>query len=70
MAAALERVAGKDAASRIRWERDPAVERIVGSWAGAWDTARAHALGFAGDADFDSIVRAYIEDDLERRASV
>jgi nucleoside-diphosphate-sugar epimerase len=70
MAAALERVAGKDAAGRIRWERDPAVERIVGSWPGAWDTARAHALGRLGDADFDSIVRAYIEDDLERRASV
>jgi nucleoside-diphosphate-sugar epimerase len=64
MVAALERVAGKDVVNRIRWARDPAIERIVGSWPGAWDTTRARALGFTGDADFDSIVRAYIDDDL------
>ena len=49
MVAALERVAGKDVAARIGWERDPAIERIVGSWPGAWDSARARALGFTGD---------------------
>ena len=64
MVAALERVAGKDVVNRIRWARDPAIERIVGSWPGAWDTTRARALGFTGDADFDSIVRAFIDDDL------
>ena len=64
MVAALERVAGKDVVNRIRWARDPAIERIVGSWPGAWDTTRARALGFTGDADFDSIVRAYVDDDL------
>ena len=66
MVAALERVAGTDVVNRIRWERDPAIERIVGSWPGAWDTARARALGFTGDEDFDSIVRAYVEDELQR----
>ena len=68
MVAALERVAGKDVAARIGWERDPAIERIVGSWPRAWDSARARVLGFTGDADFDSIVRAYIEDELQGRA--
>jgi nucleoside-diphosphate-sugar epimerase len=68
MVAALERVAGRDVAARIGWERDPAIERIVGSWPGAWEMTRAHALGFAGDDDFDSIVRAYIEDELQGRA--
>ena len=69
MVSALERVAGTDPVQRIRWERDAAIERIVGSWPGAWDTAKARALGFTGDDDFDGIVRAYIEDDLKRRAS-
>ena len=68
MVAALERVAGTDVVNRIRWERDPAIERIVGSWPGAWDTTRARALGFTGDEDFYSIVRAYIEDELHGRA--
>jgi len=66
MVAALARVAGAEVAARVRWERDPQVERIVGSWPGAWDTARAARLGFAGDPDFDAIVRAYVEDDLGR----
>ncbi|HEX9179054.1 MAG TPA: D-erythronate dehydrogenase [Burkholderiales bacterium] len=68
MVSALERVAGPEVVKRIRWERDPAVERIVGSWPGAWDTTRAARLGFSADADFDSIVRAYIEDDLPAAA--
>jgi hypothetical protein len=64
MAAALERVAGAAVAKRIHWERDPVIERIVGSWPGAWGASRAVRLGFRGDADFESIIRAYIEDDL------
>lgn len=64
MVTALERVAGTEAAKRVRWELDAATDRIVASWPGAWDTRRAEALGFRGDADFDSIVRAYIEDEL------
>jgi nucleoside-diphosphate-sugar epimerase len=66
MVAALEREAGSEVAARVRWAADPEVERIVGSWPGAWDTARAEALGFTGDASFDAIVRAYIDDDLDR----
>lgn len=68
MVASLERVAGAGTAARIRWERDPLVERIVSSWPGAWDTSRARRLGFTGDPDFDSVVRAYVEDDLRPAA--
>jgi nucleoside-diphosphate-sugar epimerase len=64
MIAALERVGGPEAAARVRFERDPLVERIVRSWPGSWDSSRARALGFSGDADFESVVRAYAEDDL------
>lgn len=65
MVAALERVAGSTVTGRIRYEEDPAVIRIVNSWPGNFDTARADAMGFRRDADFDSIVRAYIEDELK-----
>lgn len=64
MVAALERVAGPEVVKRISWKTDPLIERIVGGWPSAWDVARAHALGLCGDADFDSIVQAYVEDDL------
>jgi D-erythronate 2-dehydrogenase len=61
--AALERVAGKRATELIRWEFDPAVDRIVSSWPGTFDAARAQRLGFSADPDFESIIRAYIEDE-------
>jgi nucleoside-diphosphate-sugar epimerase len=63
MVAGLERVAGKAVTDRIRWEYDPLVDRIVSSWPAAFDTARAEQLGFSADPDFESIVRAYIEDE-------
>jgi len=57
-------VGGEAAVNRIRWQRDELVERIVGSWPAAWDTSRALSLGLAADADFESVVRAYVEDEL------
>ena len=66
MVASLDRVGGAGLSSRIRWERDPAIERIVGTWPGAWDVDRALSLGLEGDADFDEVVRGYIEDELTR----
>jgi len=60
MAAALERVAGKEATALLDWEVDPAIEKLVRSWPGdvAWD--RARGLGLEADADFEAVVRAYI----------
>jgi nucleoside-diphosphate-sugar epimerase len=66
MLAALEAVGGREAAARVRFERDPLVERIVGGWPARWDSSRAARLGFAGDADFAAVVRAFVEDDLGR----
>lgn len=65
MVAALEKVAGPEVASRISFAPDAAVERIVKSWPGAWDVTRARALGLAADADFETIIRAFIEDESE-----
>jgi hypothetical protein len=60
MAAALERVAGKEVAALLDWEPDASIEKLVRSWPGdvAWD--RARALGLRNDADFEAIVREYI----------
>jgi nucleoside-diphosphate-sugar epimerase len=64
MVAALEKVAGPQAVARLSFVPDPAVERIVNSWPAAWDVTRAAALGLSADADFESIVRAYVEEEL------
>jgi nucleoside-diphosphate-sugar epimerase len=65
MVAALEKLSSRETVKLIRWQPDPVVERIVGSWPGRWDVTRATAMGFSCDKDFEAIVRAYIEDDLE-----
>jgi D-erythronate 2-dehydrogenase len=64
MAASLERVAGPDVAKRIRWEPDARIERMVRGWPAAIDNARALALGFPVDDNFESIVRRYIAEDM------
>lgn len=66
MVAALAAVAGPSAAARVRWEPDPLVQRIVGSWPPRWDVTRARALGFEGDPDFESVIRAHVADELGR----
>jgi nucleoside-diphosphate-sugar epimerase len=64
---ALERHGGPDARARVRVEPDPAIGAIVKTWPGAFDTARAAALGFEGDHDADRLVAEYVE---ERRGQI
>lgn len=66
MVASLARIAGPEAAARVDWQRDPRIERIVASWPGAWDTARARSLGFPADESFDGIVSGYVEESRGR----
>jgi nucleoside-diphosphate-sugar epimerase len=61
---ALRRVAGDDAVRRVHHEPDAAIARIVAGWPRAFDARRARALGFSAEADFDEIVRVYVEDEL------
>jgi D-erythronate 2-dehydrogenase len=65
MADAVRRAGGKGAYTRIRWEPDPLIERIVSGWPQALAATRAAALGFAADNGIDEVVQAFIEDDLE-----
>jgi D-erythronate 2-dehydrogenase len=62
MAAALERVAGKETIRLIDWTPDPAIANIVTSWPAVVDAARARGLGLLPDPDFDSIIAAYLNE--------
>ena len=66
---ALRAVAGDAVAARVRHEPDEAVMRLVRTWAARFDCARAGAMGFVADADFASIVRAYVEDNPQAIAA-
>jgi nucleoside-diphosphate-sugar epimerase len=66
--AALERVAGKNVAARIRREPDPAISAIVSGWPRNFVTDRALRLGFTtAENTFDDIIRIHIEDELGGR---
>jgi D-erythronate 2-dehydrogenase len=60
----LRRIGGEEAASRILWQPDPFIQKIVDGWAGAMNAPRALSLGLKADASMDEIVTAFIEDDL------
>jgi nucleoside-diphosphate-sugar epimerase len=66
MVAALRRVAGDAVADRVKWQYDPAIDRIVSTWPANFAPRLGPALGMQADADFDGIVRAYIADDMPR----
>ena len=67
MVAALRRVAGDAVADRVKWQLDPAIDRIVATWAANFAPRLGPALGMASDTDFESIVRAYIADDMPKQ---
>lgn len=64
---ALRRVAGDKAVALIRHAPDPVIAGIVAGWPQGFVATRALSLGFKGDADFDAIVHAYVEDELGGR---
>jgi nucleoside-diphosphate-sugar epimerase len=66
MVAALRRVAGDAVARRVSWQVDPAIDRIVRTWPRDFDASLGRRLGMRADADFDSVVRQYVEDELPR----
>lgn len=60
MAAALKNVAGSAVSALLDWTPDPAIERLVRSWPGKFDAARAHGLGLKADNSVEDILRQYI----------
>jgi len=55
---------GQTALDRIDYDHDETVEKIVSGWAVDFNPAKARALGMEADADFDSIVQQFIDDEL------
>ena len=65
--AALRTVAGAEVAALIRREPDPVIQGIVDGWAQGFDARRAAALGFRAETQFEQIIHAHIEDELDGR---
>jgi nucleoside-diphosphate-sugar epimerase len=59
---ALAAVGGVAARARVKMQPDPRIQAIVQSWPARFDTARADAMGFVRDGDFESIVRDYAKE--------
>jgi nucleoside-diphosphate-sugar epimerase len=57
---AMGRVAGREAAERVKFVPDARIQGIVKTWPVRFRTERANAMGFKADPDFDSIVRDHI----------
>lgn len=57
---ALRRTAGDAVANRVRLERNPAIEKIVGSWPGSFTASYAKSLGFTADHDFADVIGQFI----------
>jgi D-erythronate 2-dehydrogenase len=64
---ALREVAGQKAVNLLRHEPDEFIQKIVAGWPVNFDAKRAQALGFEGDSDFVSIIRAHIDEELGRQ---
>lgn len=62
MLGSLRRIAGDTVANRVHVEPDPAIEKIVNSWPGNFSADYARSLGFVHDAQFDDVVRAFMEE--------
>lgn len=60
MAAALARVAGHAATDLLDRTPDPAIQRVVKTWPGRFETPRANAFGLKADESFDAVIRDYI----------
>ncbi|WP_416899994.1 MAG: D-erythronate dehydrogenase [Minwuia sp.] len=67
IAEAVERNRGNRKVGAIRFQPDPAIQKIVNGWPGGARGARAEALGIGTDASIDEIVRHFIEDDLDNQ---
>ncbi|MDB6142450.1 MAG: hypothetical protein JWP80_1494 [Pseudomonas sp.] len=63
---ALRQTAGVEVAGRIRMEPNPAIERIVGSWPGAFTATYAKDLGFTADEDFAGVIQQYMDEHLPK----
>ncbi|MGR3651418.1 MAG: D-erythronate dehydrogenase [Roseovarius sp.] len=60
---AMTAVAGPDPATRIRWDAQPDIKRIVSGWRFDLRPEKAIKLGLEADVSFEDNIRYYLEDD-------
>jgi nucleoside-diphosphate-sugar epimerase len=63
----LKRAAGNRKLGPIELKPDPEIQRIVAGWPTGTAWAKAKSLGLVCDPDVETIVRAYIEDFLDKK---
>jgi D-erythronate 2-dehydrogenase len=68
MVESLHRFAGGRTVGRVRWEPDARLQELVEGWPRQLVSECASRAGIRGDASFDEIVAAYVEDEA-RQAS-
>jgi nucleoside-diphosphate-sugar epimerase len=61
----LKRVTDDATLSRVKFQRDDSINRIVSSWPGAIDNTRALQLGFFVDNNFDNFIHQHITDNKQ-----
>jgi nucleoside-diphosphate-sugar epimerase len=66
MVDSLKKFGGQEAVDRIEWKPNERIKTLVQGWPGNFNTLRAQTLGFTGDTGMDAIVKAFLEDDIER----
>jgi nucleoside-diphosphate-sugar epimerase len=63
MVEALRRIAGDAVADRVKWQIDPATDRIVQTWPQRFNPVLGPKLGMRADTDIETIIRQYIEEE-------
>lgn len=63
---AMTAVAGPEPASRITWEPQPELQKILAGWRMTVDASRAEALGLGSDESFEDNIRYFLEDDIAK----
>ena len=66
MVKALREVAGEEVAARVKWNYDPAIDKIVSTWPSRFAPKLGPSIGMKADGDFAGIIRAYMADDMPR----
>lgn len=67
MVQALREVAGDEVAARVKFERDPFIEKLMLGWPPAFTATFGKSLGMSADTNYADVIRAHIEDEMTQR---
>jgi nucleoside-diphosphate-sugar epimerase len=64
MVQALSEIAGDEVAARVKFERDPFIEKLMLGWPPAFTATFGKSLGMTADTNYADVIRAHIEDEI------